>query len=173
MQANKRLASAAIFALVLCVASDIQAAERAFSFAVSGIVEKILVTAGDEVSAGDVLAEMDATKIKARLKAGQSAEAAAQLSYDIMKRRYDYATVQFEAVSLSQAELDEAKLAMANAQAGLARIRSKIAVGNWYLDHMTLRAPASGRVVKVPGYVGMIVNLKTNVSPIIVMDVAE
>lgn len=158
-------------AIIVAGAPAAQAAERALSFAVSGVVTEILVKPGQHVKAGQALAALDTARIKSRLKAGQAAQAAAKLAYEIAARRYDYAREQFEAVSLSKAELDEAQLTRAEAQAKRARIDAKVAVAEWYLAHMTLRAPKAGTVVKVPGYQGMVVSLKTAVTPVVVVDV--
>lgn len=175
MQRNKPPLRRPIFAVLLLAAAVMasataRAAERPLSFAVSGLVAKVLVTAGQSVSAGQALAELDTTKIRARLKAAAAARAAATIAADIAARRYDYAKEQFEAVSLSKAELDEAQLAMVEAQAKLSRIEAKAAIGKWHLAQMTLRAPKAGKIVRVPGFAGMVVSLRAAVAPVIVID---
>ena len=147
-----------------------QAAERNLSFAVSGIVSKILVSPGQTVKAGQALAEMDSANISARLKAGGATHRAAALAHTIAVQRFDYAKEQFEAVSLSKSELDDARLDMVEAFAKLARIKSKIEVGKWRLAHMILRAPKAGKIVKIPGFKGMVVSLKSSVATVVTID---
>ena len=175
MQHNKRPVAWAIFpALVFTAAlwgaATAQAAERQLSLAVSGIIVKILVTAGQSVKAGQALAELDTSKIRARLKAAKAAQAAAKIAHDIAARRFDYAAEQFEAISLSKLERDEAELAKAEAQAKLSRIESRMDIANWRLAQMTLRAPKAGRIAKVLGYRGMVVSLRAAVTPVIVIE---
>jgi len=165
-----RIAAALVALAIIVTAPVAHAAERALSFAVSGVVANILVKPGQRVKAGQALAELDRTKINARLKAGRAAQAAAKIDHEIAQRRYDYAREQFEAVSLSKAELDESELAMAEAQAKRARIDAKVEIAEWYLARMTLRAPIAASVVKVPGYPGMVVSLKAAVTPVVVVD---
>jgi len=173
MAPGPKILAAILLTLALASAPTARAAERNLSFAVSGVVTKILVSTGQKVKAGAALAELDATRIRARLKAGDAAQAAAQLAYEITKTRLGYAQEQFDAVSLSKAELVDAQLAVAEAGAKLARIESRVAAGKWRLAQMTLRAPTAGKVVKVPGYRGMVVSLKVSVAPVVVIDVAK
>jgi multidrug resistance efflux pump len=149
---------------------DARAVERNLSFAVSGIVTKILVRPGQSVKAGEALAQLDTANINSRLTAGKAALAAAGAAYKIAGQHYDFAREQFEAVLLSKAELDAAELEKAAAFAKLARITSKIEIGNWRLNQMTLRAPKAGKVVRIQGYKGMVVSLKASVPAVITLD---
>lgn len=175
MQQNNRLLfKSIILGLALLVFSaslqDTRAAERHLAFAVSGIVTKILVKPGQTVAAGEALAQLDTSNINSRLTAGKAALAAAETAHKIASQHYAYALEQFEAVSLSKSELDAAELEKSAAFAKLARITGKIEIGNWRLDHMTLRAPKAGKVVKIQGYKGMVVSLKASVSTVITLD---
>jgi len=173
-QNNRTFLKSIILGLAILVASaglqDARAVDRHLSFAVSGIVTRILVKPGQSVKAGEALAQLDTTNINSRLKAGKAALAAAEAAYKIAGQHVNFAREQFEAVLLSKVELDAAELEKASAFAKLARITSKIEIGNWRLDHMTLRAPKAGKVVKIQGYKGMVINLRASVQSVMTLD---
>jgi membrane fusion protein (multidrug efflux system) len=99
---------------------------------VSGIVEEVLFTSGEEVKAGTVLLRLRAEDDEARLR---SLEASAQLS----QTTYERNRKQFEAKAISQAQLDVDAANLKNAQAAVQEQRAN-------LNKKIVRAPFAGRL---------------------------
>jgi len=82
------------------------------SFRVSGKIQKILVKEGDEVKKGQLLAELDPTDFKIRLKDRQA-------SFDTAKANYDRANTLVSKGVISKAERDEIRAKFYTAKANL------------------------------------------------------
>ncbi|MBT3702320.1 MAG: biotin/lipoyl-binding protein [Alphaproteobacteria bacterium] len=160
-------------ALFLMMAPTVaaHAQDQALGFALSGVVEKVLVTAGDKVSKGQAIAVLDTIRIKARMTAVLAEVAVSQKIVNLATRRFDYAREQFDAVSLSKVELDTAQITRDEALARLAKAQARQTILQWRYDHATLRAPQSGRVKLVSTWPGMVINLRHANPQIIVLTV--
>jgi len=161
---------AAAWLCVLVIPSAATATERALSFAVAGVVAKILVTPGDSIAAGAPLAVLDKTVFEARRKALVAAHAAATAELAVARQRHVYAEEQFDALAISKMELDEAAIALANAEAKAEKTGARLLAVTWRAERATLRAPVAAKVVKVPGYAGMVVNPRVEIAPVVVLE---
>lgn len=116
--------------------AQVQAAERApLAFRVSGELMKLPVKAGQEVSRGDVLAQLDPSDY--------------QLRVDDRKARYELARSQFLRIEdlyqrgqISKSQYDQSKAELDISKAALAAARTD-------LSYATLKAPYSGVVAEV------------------------
>ncbi len=163
---------AAILAGLLCgpaLGTAASAAERTLSFAVAGVIAEVLVSSGDRVEAGTPLAMLDTSLFEARRKALAAERAAADAELDLAEQRHVYAREQFDALAISKMELDEAAIVLANAMAKAAKKAARLLAVTWRLERTTLRAPAAGEVLKVPGYAGMVVNPRVDIVPVVVL----
>ena len=148
-----------------------KAQDQALGFAVSGVVEQVLVTAGEKVSKGQAIAVLDTVRIMAKMTAVQAEVTVSQEIVELATRRFDYAQEQFDAVSLSKVELDTAQITRDEARARLAKAQARQTIMQWRYDRSTLRAPQSGRVKSVSTWPGMVVNLRHANPEIIVLTV--
>ncbi|MBM3123607.1 MAG: efflux RND transporter periplasmic adaptor subunit [Chloroflexi bacterium] len=104
------------------------------SFPSGGIVKSVEVLAGDEVTAGQPLVELDTTVLEARV-----AEAEANVVTQSTTLKYLRRTIE---VGASQERLDAAQANIDRAQAG-------VEIAQAHLDQAVLRAPFDGTVAKV------------------------
>jgi HlyD family secretion protein len=119
---------------------------------ISGRVAKVNVKVGDTVKKGDVLMEVDVTKLNLALQTAQSSLASAQVSYNQTK-----ADLQF-ALRTAQANFDNAKASLAAAQATNAQNPNSIIVAKASLDSATVtlqKAQADYDTIAWRGDVGM------------------
>lgn len=160
---------AALFSLSL--SSSLEAAERALSFAVSGVVAKVMVKPGDAVTVGDVLAVLDTRPLAARKRAADARVGSARAVNDLSERRFKQLQELYEALSASAEQVEKAEITYENARAELADAKAMAAVSAWRLQRAELRAPSAGTVAKVPGYAGQVVNTAAvPTQPVVVLD---
>jgi RND family efflux transporter MFP subunit len=148
---------------VIAAAESVDIAPR-----IQGVVAAVKVRAGDRVSAGQVIAEMDPKSMQEELRAAQAALGAAvaakrQADVDVEDARHKLA-VETKAVAdgvSPRINLDEAALAVKRADAAAQKAASTVAQESSHAqtakDHLTdtaLRAPSDGTVAfrfKDPG----------------------
>jgi membrane fusion protein (multidrug efflux system) len=111
---------------------------------VSALVTKIHFNEGAAVSAGDILAELDASELRAAL-----GEKRAQ--WQQAKRLYDRAILLYQSRNVSEARVDELKAAL---DASAARVQADEA----RLEDFIIRAPFAGRLGLRRVSVGALVN---------------
>ena len=147
---------------------------------VSGQMQRLLVQAGDRVSKGDVVAEIDATIQTSVVAAARSQLEALQARLPSTDSYIDLAEAGLarerrlmEAQATNQVALDEAKNALINARSRLIELQSEIesqkalvASEQAKLDYSTIRAPVSGVVVAVQVTEGQTLNA-SQVAPVI------
>ena len=111
---------------------------------VEGFVRQIFVRAGDRVSAGRPLIQIDPDKQQATVTASESQRASREA--DLAYARQQLARLQklFEAGAVSRAELDQAETAYKNAEAQLAAVQSLIREHEVELQYYRVTAPAAG-----------------------------
>ncbi|RNF33597.1 efflux RND transporter periplasmic adaptor subunit [Paracoccus methylarcula] len=111
-------------------------------------ITELLVEAGDSVEKGQVLARLSTDTLAARLaqaEAGyQQAEAALKQAVTTLERARRLRSSN----NASQATLDDAVAAEANAQAGLAQAEAARRIAQLDLDRAEITAPVSGLVVE-------------------------
>ena len=160
-------------ALVLLSLSSMpaRAADLVLGFALSGVVEKVLVRPGQEVVSGQPLVVLDTTTIRARVTAVEAEITASQGVTELAERRFQYAQEQFDAVSLSKVELDTARIERDEARARLAKGQARLAVLHWRLGRSTLKASGKGRVKSVSAWPGMVINLRSENPSVVVISI--
>lgn len=111
---------------------------------VEGFVRQIFVQAGDRVTAGRPLMQIDPDKQQATVTASESQRASREA--DLAYARQQLARLQklFEAGAVSRAELDQAETAYKNAEAQLAAVQSLIREHEVELQYYRVTAPAAG-----------------------------
>ncbi len=115
----------------------------------SGIVEKLNVEVGSRVREGDVIAEIDARGLRARL-----AQAQAQIAVDEQDVRR--AGVELERARrldakklVAESQVEDAEIALAQAQARLEKARRDAGVVETELAYAVIRSPITGTVASV------------------------
>ena len=132
--------------------NQVAAAFESSTLDVSGRVAKVSVKVGDTVKKGDVLMEVDTTKLNLALKTAQSNLSSAQVSYDQTKADLNFA------LRTAQASLDSAKSSLDAAKASNAQNPNSLIVAKATLDSATVsvqKAQADYDTVAWRGDVGM------------------
>lgn len=115
----------------------------------SGIVRRLNVTVGAPVAQGDVIAEIDARPVQAKVAQAQAqmarAEALALKAHADARR----AAVLFADGGISAQQRDDATSAAEVADASLAAARRDLAAASVDLNYVAIRAPISGVVASV------------------------
>jgi len=131
------------------VGAEVQVGSRA-----SGILQRLNVTVGDRIRAGEVLAELDPIEFQARLDQALATLETAEVEerfaeLDVSRARELRA---FEAIS--QAELDGVERAHQVARARLMQAEASARAAEIQLGYTVIRAPVSGVVASVSTQVG-------------------
>lgn len=123
----------------------------AIGTAVAGIVKTIFVQVGDEVDAGEPLFKIDDSDLQAQLVTARAnlkeAEAKLEkpqhrLNYALQLKQRDAKAISEQALSDLRDDVDAAKAALESAKARVEQLELEIA-------RCLVRAPASGRILKV------------------------
>jgi len=133
-----------------------------------GVVQSVRVRAGDAVTVGQVIAEMDPKSVAEELRAAEAAYAAAaaarrlaDVDVEDARRRFVLETKSVASGVSAQSQLDEAQLAVKRAEAAaqqassaMAAESSHVQAARAHLSDTALRAPSAGTVAmrfKDPG----------------------
>ncbi|HET9820330.1 MAG TPA: efflux RND transporter periplasmic adaptor subunit [Burkholderiaceae bacterium] len=121
---------------------------------VPGAIVKLAVKAGDRVSAGQVLVQIDARAAEQSAAASQAQVQAAKAALEVATRDFERQKKLFDDRFISQAALDRAqaehRAAQAQASATIAQAGAALTQSGFY----TVRAPYAGVVSEVPVTLG-------------------
>lgn len=157
-------------ACVMALPSTSWAADRALSFAVSGVVTDIKVQPGASVAPGDVLAVLDLAPFQAQAQAADAAVKATKVILDLSSRRLQQTQELFDALSTSAEQVELAQTTQANAKMAYENARRDAALAAWKLGRATLKAPTAGTISSIPGFVGQVVNLNAETAVVVVVN---
>lgn len=132
------------------------ASEREVQLAarVPGQILRLSAEVGDRVSAGDLLAELDARDIQARVKQAHSGLDAARARATQARQAEERVRRLVERQAATPAQLEEAVAGLAAAEAGVVAAREGIAEAEVALDFTRVVAPMDGVVSARPAEVG-------------------
>lgn len=122
------------------------AATSALSFSVRGTVASVSVAAGDAVSEGDILAELDTEPFLLEVQAARSELASAQANFDERAADLERQQTLFEKGWVASAALDAATAAYNSAEGQLNLARSKLGTAERNLRETRLLAPFDGLI---------------------------
>ncbi len=116
---------------------------------VSGIVEELNVTVGAQVKQGDVLARIDSRGLQARL--AQARAQIAVIDREVERARVERSRVErlVERQLVATSDVDDRRMALAEAEARLEKARRDAAVVETELGYAVIRAPIAGTVASV------------------------
>jgi RND family efflux transporter MFP subunit len=116
---------------------------------VEGIVRQVFVRAGDRVSAGQPLIQIDPDKQQATNTVTESQRASREADLAFAKQQLSRMQKLFEAGAVSRAELEQAETAQKTAEAQLAAVQSQIRENQVQLQYYRVTAPSAGVVGEV------------------------
>lgn len=116
---------------------------------ISGIVERLYVSVGSRVRAGQVIAVLDTRAIRASIAAAQATLAKDQAVLVKDARNDARMRLLLPTHDVSQQEADDARAEMTAQSATIAYDKSKLIAAKLNLSYATIRAPVSGIVASV------------------------
>lgn len=122
--------------------------ETVVSSRITAAIAAIHVRAGDRVEAGDVLVELDARDLQARLAQQNEAVRAARARLAEARPSFERTEALFERNLVSKADYDRALAVLRAAEAELARAEQAAAEARTALSYSTIHAPFAGRVIE-------------------------
>ncbi len=131
------------------VGAEVQVGSRA-----SGILQRLNVTVGDQIRAGEVLAELDPTEFQARLDQSMATLETAKVDERFTGIDLGRARELRASEAISRAELDGVERAHQVARARLMQAEASTRAAEIQLGYTVIRAPVSGVVASVSTQVG-------------------
>lgn len=136
---------------------------------VSGVVDEVLVKAGQRVAKGAVLARLDRTVLQARVDEAMAEHARAEAEEKDAKREFERAEELYNRTVSSTSELEAATLRHTRAKAALAAAHARLTIAKKNLADAELKAPFAGVVASVPGLPGTVVAAECQPRPLVVL----
>ncbi len=127
----------------------------------SGEVLEVLVETGDTVDAGTLMVRIDPRTVRNRLDQTQAELQAALSRRDIARTQKRRVEALKEKGTLTQADLEQAVLDLANADAQVVAARVSVENARIALDDTDIRAPISGTVIFKPVEQGQVISSPT------------
>jgi len=131
------------------VGAEVQVGSR-----VSGILRRLYVTVGDQVDAGDLLAELDPTELRARRDQVVAQLETADAEQEYARGELERASQMVETSAVTRAEFDAAKRAHDVAAARVKELEAVLESAEIQLGYARIRAPIAGVVAGVATQVG-------------------
>ena len=133
-------------------------ARQVLAFPVTGIVEKVLVQAGQPVVQGQKLAHLDLEPFQIEIKRLQAkVNRITPLLFDA-QRDFDQAQELFERTVLSEVEVQKIESILKGLKADNDQAAAELALANWQYTHAQLNAPFSGRIIKQMLQTGQVIS---------------
>jgi RND family efflux transporter MFP subunit len=169
MEINMRF----LLAILLCLGSDrvlaidlngqTEFAQRlALNSSISGRVEVINVSPGQQVAAGEVLLSLVTTGLRANADMAEAQVNSLAPALDRMLTELEKAQELFDRDSLALVDLQMAEQNHAIAQANLAGAQARLARARFHLSQAEIRSPISGIVFSIETFNGQYINTAVN-----------
>jgi len=134
----------------------------ALTSSISGRVASIKVSAGQQVSTGELLLTFVPTGFKAEADFAQAQRDSLLPTVDRMQTEMEKAQELFDRDSLSLVDLDTAKQNLAIAEAQLAAAEAKLTQALFRLSQTEIRSPISGIVLDITTFPGQYINTRVS-----------
>ncbi len=123
--------------------------ESNLSFKVPGTVQKMMVNVGDNVKAGQLIAELVPQDYKLEKQQAEAALNQAEAQARNAKASYDRTKLLYESNNASLNDLDAARAANESAQAAVDAAKKQLELSNLQLSYTKLKAPTEGAIAAV------------------------
>ena len=123
--------------------------ESKLSFKVAGTIKTMNVSVGDNVTTGDLLAELDPNDYRLRLRQAEATLDQAQAQARNAVASYERVRALYENNNASLQELDGARAASESANAGTEAAKRQLDLARLQLSYTRLKAPNNGAISQV------------------------
>ena len=123
--------------------------ESKLSFKVGGTIERLVVDVGNKVTAGQLIAELDADDYRIQVQDAKASLSQAEAQERRASADYDRARNLYENRNASKQELDNARATHESTQAGVESARQRLELARNQLKYTRLTAPVAGDVASV------------------------
>lgn len=137
------------------------AAAVQLGFDVPGRIDKLLVTRGQSVRAGQPVARLDSRMAAAQLAQAEAALAGAEAQLAGGESGYARAEKLHTAGAMSDQQFSDAQASIRAARAGIEQARAAVQLARTNFDNHTLKAPIAGVVTNAPDNAGTLVGAGT------------
>ena len=117
-------------------------------FDLGGTLTQVLVNEGDQVSRGQALATIDATRSRAAASEAEAGLNEARASLDLARSTYERLVLSEQIGGASKQQLQEAKSALSSSEASVQRLEASLSRIKVDTQKSTLRALISGQVTR-------------------------
>ena len=124
--------------------------ESKISFKVTGTIERLAVSVGDRVAAGQLLAELDAEDYRLHVQDAEAARIQAKAQERNASASYDRVRGLYENRNASKQDLDAARAAHESAAAGVESAEKRLELARRQFSYTRLSAPLDASVADVP-----------------------
>ena len=161
-----------VFTTQLALAADIDGkiawSQRIdLSTTVSGLVDEVLVNAGDKVEKGEVLLRLQSDRFNAALVSADAVKKDAKYKLKEAEREWDRAQELYERTVLSDTDLQLAENLLVSAQADFAQASAQQVNAKRDVTESVIRAPFAAVVLQRHAQPGQIVVTRTQSVPLI------
>ncbi len=155
------LGSARVLAIDLSGQTEF-AQRLALNSSISGRVEAINVSVGQQVAAGEVLLSLVTTGLQAHADMAEARVNSLMPALDRMLTEMEKAQELFDRDSLALVDLQMAEQNQAIAQANLAAAQARLARARFHLSQAEIRSPINGIVLSIETFNGQYINTAVN-----------
>jgi HlyD family secretion protein len=127
----------------------------------SGEILRLLVSTGDRVEAGTVLAEIDPRDVQNALDQAEADQAVAEVQAQTTRSQRERVEELRKAAAMTQQEYESAVQAEATAQAQLVRARTNLQLARMRRNDVSIAAPITGTIIERPVEAGQIITSAT------------
>ncbi|WP_207215434.1 efflux RND transporter periplasmic adaptor subunit [Rickettsiales endosymbiont of Peranema trichophorum] len=129
---------------VITVYGNVDTKDVVVGFRVPGRVAKMMYTEGEQVSVGQIMAELDKDRFEAEYVAAEALLASAHVEYSNALVKYNRAKKLLETRNISQEEYDNASTQKDAKETGIKTAEAALKLAQINLDDTALKAPVNG-----------------------------
>lgn len=131
-----------------CASGTLESSKRTtISSRILGRIEKVLVVAGNRVSAGDTVIELDPSELETQVKQAEQSLKGAQAELDLAKTEESRTRALLEQGVFSRQQNDQALSTLRTATAQVERLSQRLDEAKINLSYSVIKTPVTGRIV--------------------------